>query len=53
MIAITQQLFELLKLLTSLGKAQGEPLEYRFVAKIDFKGLVPTQYVEERGQLAL
>ena len=47
------QLFELLKLLTSLGKAQGEPLEYRFVAKIDFKGLVPTQYVEERGQLAL
>jgi LEA14-like dessication related protein len=47
------QLFELMKLLTSLGRSQGEPLEYRFVAKIDFKGLVPTQYIEEKGELAL
>ena len=47
------QLFQLVKLLTTLGKSQGEPLEYRFVAKIDFNGLVPTQYVEEKGELAL
>ena len=47
------QLFELMKLLATLGRSQGEPLEYRFVAKIDFKGLVPTQYVEEKGELAL
>ena len=47
------QLFEVVKLLTTLGKSQGEPLEYRFVAKIDFKGLVPTQHVEEKGELVL
>lgn len=45
------QLFQLMKLLTSLGKSQGEPLEYKFVAKIDFRGLVPTQRIEETGQL--
>jgi LEA14-like dessication related protein len=47
------QLFQVMKLLTTLGKSRGEPLAYKFVAKIDFKGLVPTQYVEETGQLAL
>ena len=47
------QLFQVFRLLTSLGKSQGEALEYRFVAKIDFKGLVPTQHVEEKGELTL
>lgn len=47
------QLFQVVRLLTSLGKTQGEPLEYRFLAKIDFNGLVPTQRIEERGELAL
>jgi LEA14-like dessication related protein len=47
------QLFQFMKLLTTLGRSRGEPLEYRFVAKIDFKGLVPTQRIEERGELAL
>jgi LEA14-like dessication related protein len=45
------QLFQIVRLLTSLGKAQGDTLEYRFLAKIDFKGLVPTQRVEETGEL--
>ena len=47
------QLFQLMKLLTALGTNRGEPLEYRFVAKIDFKGLVPTQRIEEKGELTL
>ena len=47
------QLFQVFRLLTSLGKSQGEALEYRFVAKIDFKGLVPTQHVEQKGELTL
>lgn len=47
------QLFQVVRLLTSLGKAQGDALEYRFLAKIDFNGLVPTQRVEETGELTL
>ncbi len=47
------QLFQVFRLRTSLGKSQGEALEYRFVAKIDFKGLVPTQHVEQKGELTL
>ena len=47
------QLFQVFRLLTSLGMSQGEALEYRFVAKIDFKGLVPTQHVEQKGELTL
>jgi LEA14-like dessication related protein len=47
------QLFQVFRLLTSLGKSQGEALEYRFVAKIDFKGLVPTQHVEQKGEVTL
>ena len=47
------QLFQVVRLLTSLGKVQGDSLEYRFLAKIDFNGLVPTQRVEETGELTL
>ncbi|TXS93027.1 hypothetical protein FV139_13840 [Parahaliea maris] len=46
-------LFEMLRLLAELGQKQGDTLDYRFAAKIDFKGLLPTQRVEERGSLSL
>jgi len=44
---------QFLRLLTGLGKNQSDPLEYRFAAKIDFKGFIPTQRVEETGVLDL
>ena len=47
------QLFELLRLFASLGTSGEGPLDYRFSAKIDFKGLVPTQRVEESGEINL
>ena len=47
------QLFELLRLLASLGTSQSEALEYRFTAKIDFNGFMPTQRVEESGEITL
>ena len=47
------RLFELLRLLAGLGKAQTDELEYTFQAKIDFKGLMPTQRVSESGVISL
>jgi LEA14-like dessication related protein len=47
------QMLELLRLVTSLGTAGSKPLDYRFTAKIDFNGFVPTQRIEETGQLTL
>ena len=47
------QLFQLLRLLTSLGKDASESLDYRFAAKIDFNGFVPTQRIEETGSFTL
>ncbi len=46
-------LFEVLRLIGSLGRSQADELDYRFEAKIDFNGLVPTQRVEETGTIAL
>ncbi len=46
-------LLQVLRLLGDLGRGQGEVLEYRFRAKIDFEGFLPTQRVEESGTLAL
>ena len=46
-------LLEALKLLGSLGRTRGDALAYRFTAKIDFRGLIPTQYVEDSGELRL
>jgi LEA14-like dessication related protein len=46
-------LFDILRLLSSLGLNQSEELEYRFRAKIDFRGLVPTQRIDESGRIAL
>lgn len=45
--------FAILRLLAGLGKAQTDALEYRFAAKIDFHGFIPTQRVEETGSLSL
>ena len=47
------QLFQLLRLLTSLGKDTSDSLDYRFTAKIDFNGFVPTQRIEETGSFTL
>ena len=47
------QLFHLLRLLASLGMEPTDALEYRFMGKIDFKGFVPTQRVEETGTISL
>ena len=47
------QLFELLRLLAGLGRSQTEALDYRFSAKIDFNGFIPTQRIEETGQISL
>ena len=47
------KLFQLLRLLAGLGQTQTDELTYRFAAKIDFRGMVPTQRVEETGQITL
>ncbi len=47
------RLFELLRLLSGLGLEQTEELDYRFEAKIDFEGFLPTQRVEETGVISL
>jgi len=47
------QLFELLRLMASLGEAGSKPLTYRFSAKIDFNGLMPTQRIEDTGEISL
>lgn len=46
-------LFEILRLLAELGRQRSDALDYRFAAKIDFRGFLPTQRVEERGSLSL
>lgn len=47
------QVFQLVRLVTKLGGSGSGALEYKFTAKIDFKGLVPTQRIEEKGELSL
>jgi len=49
------QLFELLRLLASVGTSAttADALAYRFSAKIDFSGFVPTQRVEDTGEITL
>lgn len=47
------QLLELLRLMASLGSSGSEPLDYKFSAKIDFNGFVPTQRIEESGEITL
>lgn len=43
------QLLEILRLVAGLGREMTDTLEYRFAAKVDFRGLMPTQRVEETG----
>lgn len=52
-LSASLQLFELLRFVASLGTGSGELLEYTFSAKIDFNGMVPTQRVEDRGEIQL
>jgi LEA14-like dessication related protein len=47
------QLLELLRLMASLGTSESEPLVYRFNAKIEFNGYIPTQRIEESGEIIL
>ena len=47
------QLFQLLRLLASVGQTETEALDYRFSAKIDFNDFIPTQRIEETGQIHL
>jgi LEA14-like dessication related protein len=47
------QLFELLRLLASLGTAPGDAVPYRLSAKMDFRGMVPTQRIEDSGEIRL
>ena len=46
-------LFQFLRLIAGLGKSSSDVLEYRFAAKIDFNGFIPTQRIEETGVLNL
>lgn len=47
------QLLELLRLMASFGTTRAEPLVYRFSAKIDFNGFIPTQRIEDSGEIIL
>ncbi len=47
------KLFQLLRLLAELGQTPTDEMTYRFAAKIDFRGMVPTQRVEQTGQITL
>jgi len=46
-------LFRVLPLLAEFGRNQSEALDYRFSAKIDYNGFIPTQRVEETGTIGL
>ncbi len=47
------QTFQLLRLIAGLGSAPTDNFEYRLSAKIDFNGFVPTQRIEETGDIRL
>lgn len=47
------QLVGILRLMASLGTTPTDALDYSFSAKIDFEGFLPTQRVEETGQISL
>lgn len=47
------QLVGILRLMAALGTTPSEELDYRFSAKIDFEGFLPTQRVEETGKISL
>ncbi|NND67084.1 MAG: LEA type 2 family protein [Halioglobus sp.] len=47
------QLVGILRLMAALGTTPSEEVDYRFSAKIDFEGFLPTQRVEETGKISL
>lgn len=48
------KMFQIVRLITGLAQDQNlEKLEYSFAAKIDFNGFIPTQRVEETGEINL
>ena len=47
------QLFEVLRLLARVGSQPTDELGYRFTAKIDFGGFMPTQRIVETGEITL
>jgi hypothetical protein len=47
------KLFQLLRLLADLGTHPTDRIDYRVAAKIDFAGLIPTQRVEQTGEIDL
>jgi hypothetical protein len=47
------QWLQLLSLMAAVGTTGSEPLVYRFAAKIDFIGYVPTQRLEESGEITI
>ena len=46
-------LFEFLRLLASLGQTPADLINYKVTAKVDFRGLLPTQRVEKSGVINL
>jgi LEA14-like dessication related protein len=42
-------LFQFVRLIAGLGKTPADSVAYRFSAKIDFNGFIPTQRIEETG----
>ncbi|MEP4484915.1 MAG: LEA type 2 family protein [Halioglobus sp.] len=46
-------LFEFLRLLASLGRSPTDVINYKVTAKVDFRGLVPTQRVEKTGEIGV
>jgi hypothetical protein len=47
------QLLEILRLMTGLGASRSDPMVYRFSAKIAFNGFIPTQRVQESGEIKM
>lgn len=47
------QLFQLVRLLAGLTHETTSSLDYKFSAKIDFNGFMPTQRIEETGTIDL
>ena len=47
------QLLEILRLMTGLGASRSDPMVYRFSAKIAFNGFMPTQRVQESGEIRM
>ena len=46
-------LFEFLRLLASFGQTPADLINYKVTAKVDFRGLLPTQRVEKTGEINL